>query len=180
VGAETIAMSSGAACRFARAALVALLALAATSAAGEADEPMLPPNVAPASVTREVAGRTPPGARDLDAGLASVTRVPYAPDALVPVEPAQRSVAIDRAAAEQLALMHGDAPTFTIYVEGDRDDRPRRPMSLEQRFSSDLGGSNHPVMDALSHNVLDTKPCPGLASMGNSIGGSYNPHPFCP
>ena len=115
-----------------------------------------------------------------ESGLATTTRVPYAPEALAPPPPPSRSTAVDRASATRLSARRDDFPTFQLFVQGQRDARAAQPMPLEQRFSAALGTSEPSLASRLAGNVLDTEPCPALASPGTPFGAAYNPYGFCP
>lgn len=110
---------------------------------------------------------------------ATRTRVPYAPDALEPVPAARRSVAVDRETADRLAVMHDDGLTIRLFVQGE-NDRPAQPKSFEQRFSDALNGERAPSSVRFSQKVLDTTPCPSIASAGTPFGPAYNVYGFCP
>ncbi len=133
-----------------------------------------PPSVAPAL-------RLPPAAAKASAPAAATrTRVPYAPDALEPLPAARRSVAVDRESADRLSVMHDDASTIRLFVEGENPDRPAQPKSFERRFSDALNGDRAPSSIRFSQKVLDTTPCPSIASAGTPFGPAYNAYGFCP
>jgi hypothetical protein len=130
------------------------------------------------------APRAPPAAAGPaptpEAGLATTTRVPYAPEALLPAESPSRSTAVDRANATRLSARRDDFPTFSLFVQGERGERPAQPMTLERRFSAALGTPQPSLAARLAGNALDTQPCSALSSPGTPFGAAYNPYGFCP
>lgn len=165
------------ACRFAS-LCVAALTFAPLACAEDADTSLPPP---PAGTPREHRlAPAPPQRGDDDAGLATTTRVPYAPESLAPEGPPARNAAVDRATAASLSARRDDMPTFSVFVEGSRGRRPAQPLSLEQRFAAQLGQAPPTLASRLAGNRLDAEPCPKLSSPGTPFGPAYNPFMFCP
>ena len=79
----------------------------------------------------------------------TIARVPYAPDVLEPAPPAQRSVVVDRDAAERLSVMSDSALTIRLFVEGRDDSRRAQPKTFERRFADTLSGTQRVVADRL-------------------------------
>jgi len=109
-----------------------------------------------------------------------IARVPYAPDVLEPVPPAQRSVVVDRDAAERLSVMSDSALTIRLFVEGRDDSRRVQPKTFEHRFADTLGGTQGSSPIGFSQRVMDTRPCPSIASAGTPFGPAYRVYGFCP
>ena len=157
---------------------VAVLGFAPLACAEDADTSLPPP---PAGASREHRREpAPPPPHSDDASLATTTRVPYAPESLAPNVPQARSAAVDRATAADLSARRDDMPTFSVFVEGYRGQRPAQPLSLEQRFAASLGNTPPTLASRLAGNVLDTAPCTKLSSPGTPFGPAYNPFMFCP
>lgn len=160
------------------ACVVALAMTIAPVASGDDDDASLPPP--PSGATREHRVAPAPSLRASDdASLATTTRVPYAPESLVPQAPPPRSAAVDRAGAAGMAARRDDVPTFSLFVEGSRGPRAA-PMTLEQRFAATLDRRSPTLASILAGNSLDAEPCPKLSSPGTPFGLAYNPYGFCP
>ncbi|MEP7061214.1 MAG: hypothetical protein ABI881_02385 [Betaproteobacteria bacterium] len=112
--------------------------------------------------------------------MAATMRVPYAPGALEPMPPPQRSLAVDREAAERLSVLSDPSVTFRLFVEGRGDARPAQPRPFERRFADTLNDTTAPPAMRFSRRVMDTTPCSSLASAGTPFGPAYRVYGFCP
>jgi hypothetical protein len=111
--------------------------------------------------------------------LGETVRVPYAPDVLVPIPEPQRSVVVDRDAADRLSVLSDSSVTYRLFVEG-RGDARVQPKTFERRFADSLNGSSARSPVRFSQQVMDTTPCPTLASAGTPFGPAYRVYGFCP
>jgi hypothetical protein len=111
--------------------------------------------------------------------LGETVRVPYAPDVLEPMPAPQRSVVVDRDAAERLSVLSDSSITYRLFVEG-RGDARVQPKTFERRFADSLNGSTARAPVRFSQQVMDTTPCPSLASAGTPFGPAYRVYGFCP
>jgi hypothetical protein len=155
-------------------ATVAVFLLLTVSRACAADAVALPiPTLLPAPAM------TSPVLPALQTDPSTIARVPYAPDVLEPA-PAQRSVVVDRDAAERLSVMSDSALTIRLFVEGRDDTRRAQPKTFERRFADTLSGTQGPSPIGFSQRVMDTRPCPSIASAGTPFGPAYRVYGFCP
>ncbi len=157
--------------------LVAVCALTAMHAAAAADDvtsSQLPaPTLPPPQLASPPSTSAPAGA--------AVVRVPYAPEALEPVPPTQRSVVVDHDAAAQLSAATEDTgPTIRLFVQGRGDAPAMRPRTYEQRFADALNGPREVSSIRFSQQLLDTTPCPSIASAGSAFTPAYRSYGFCP
>jgi hypothetical protein len=156
------------------ASFVALLMLTVSRACA-ADAVVLPiPTLLPAPAM------TSPVLPALQTDPSTIARVPYAPDVLEPAPPAQRSIVVDRDAAERLSVMNDSAVTIRLFVEGRDDSRRAQPKTFERRFADTLGGTQGSSPIGFSQRVMDTRPCPSIASAGTPFGPAYRVYGFCP
>lgn len=91
-----------------------------------------------------------------------------------------RSSVYDHAAAAR-ARAQADYSGTVVVVGVDDTRRAPRPQPLEQRFAAALTRAR-PAADParLSAVVPGEVPCFALPSQQVPVGGSYNPHGFCP
>lgn len=124
------------------------------------------------------AGSQPLAAPQLPPEPPFVGHAPYAPEALVPYNPPQRSVVFDKPKARALNEAQEPAYITRIDVTGTPEPPPVKTKSFEQRFSEAL---SPPASFLGRHSYSNsTEPCPALASPGTPFTQSYNVYGFCP
>ena len=159
-------------------ALLMLASAQGVSADGN-DDSLPPPPMGTTRAYPVAPAPSPPTASET-ASQPTLTRVPYAPESLLPEAPVPRNAAVDRAGATRLSAQRDDMPTFSVFVEGSRGPPRTRPMTLEQRFAAAFDNPAPTLASRLAGNTLESAPCPKLSSPGTPFGPAYNPFLFCP
>ena len=111
-----------------------------------------------------------------------VGRAPYAPEALLPdnddAAPNPASVVFNFPRARAIELDQQPSLYTKIDVYGEREARPSRVKSFEQRFSEALnphGPSGYP-----RDWGANAKPCVAFPSQGTGVGTTFNVYGYCP